>query len=176
VGTVGTVGTVRTVRTVRTVGTVGTVGTERTGLRQFGTGGPGLPLYSVNMMPYERLTAWEKCHELTLAVYRTTREWPREETYGLTSQARRAAYSAAANMAEGAARQGAREFRRFLDMSVGSLNELSYVFRLAKDLGLSSEADLQPIEELRQTAGRMTWRLYESIRKKAGRTAGTGRQ
>ncbi len=70
------------------------------------------------MMPYERLTAWAKCHELTLAIYRATESWPKQETYGLISQARRAAYSAAANMAEGAARQGAREYRRFLDLSL----------------------------------------------------------
>jgi len=119
------------------------------------------------MIPYERLKAWEKCHELTLAVYRATSAWPKSETYSLTSQARRAAYSAAANMAEGAARQGVREFRRFLDISVGSLNELSYILRLARDLGLSTEADIQPLEELRQTAGKLTWRLYDSIRKKS---------
>jgi four helix bundle protein len=132
-----------------------------------GTGNGGTLCYPVGMMPYERLKAWEKCHELTLAVYRVTRNWPKEETYGLTAQARRSAYSAAANMAEGAARLGAREFRRFLDMSVGSLNELSYLFRLARDLGLSSEADIQPLEDLRATAGKLTWRLYDSIRKKA---------
>lgn len=117
-------------------------------------------------MPYERFYAWKKCHELTLAVYRATREWPREEMYSLTSQARRAAYSAAANIAEGAAKQGAREFRRFLDMSVGSLNELSYILLLARDLGLSSESEIQPIEDLRESAGKLTWRLYDSIRKK----------
>lgn len=128
------------------------------------------------MLPSERLKAWEKCHELTLAVYRATRVWPKEETYGLTSQARRAAYSAAANIGEGAARQGAREFRRFLDMSVGSLNELSYLLLLAKDLGLSSEADIQPLEDLRATAGKLTWRLYDSIRKKAAKVTTDGRR
>jgi four helix bundle protein len=118
------------------------------------------------MMPYERFHAWKKCHELTLAVYQATRKWPREEMYSLTSQARRAAYSAAANIAEGAAKQGAREFRRFLDIAVGSLNELSYILRLAKDLQLSGESELQPLEDLRQSAGKLTWRLYESVRKK----------
>jgi four helix bundle protein len=124
-------------------------------------------IYRCTMMPFERFTAWQKCHELALAVYRATRDWPREETYSLTSQARRAAYSAAANIAEGSAKQGAREFRRFLDMSVGSLNELSYILRLARDLGLSSEVSIQALEELRQTAGKLTWRLYDSVRKKA---------
>ena len=119
------------------------------------------------MMPYERLTAWEKCHELTLAVYQATRQWPREEICGLTSQARRAAYSATANMAEGAAKQGSREFRRFLDMSVGSLNELSYILRLAMDLELGSREALQALETLRESAGKLTWRLYDAIRKKS---------
>ena len=100
-------------------------------------------------MPYERVKAWEFCHQLVLSVYRATASWPKHETYGLVSQARRAAYSAAANIVEGAAKQGSREFRRFLDVSVGSLNELSYIFRLAKDLGLSPEAELQQIEEPR---------------------------
>jgi four helix bundle protein len=124
------------------------------------------------MMPYERFHAWKKCHELTLTVYQATRNWPREEMYSLTSQARRAAYSAAANIAEGAAKQGAREFRRFLDMAVGSLNELSYILLLARDLELSPESEIQPIEELRQSAGKLTWRLYDSVRKKSMDPAG----
>ena len=119
------------------------------------------------MMPYERLTAWEKCHELTLAVYQATRQWPRDEICGLTSQARRTAYSATANMAEGAAKQGSREFRRFLDMSVGSLNELSYILRLAMDLELGSREALQALETLRESAGKLTWRLYDAIKKKS---------
>ena len=53
------------------------------------------------MMPYEKRDAWKRCHELVLAVYAATRDWPRFEVYGLTSQVRRAAVSAAANIAEG---------------------------------------------------------------------------
>ena len=68
---------------------------------------------------------------------------------------------------EGAARQGAREFRRFLDISVGSLYELSYLLRLARDLGLSSEEEIQRLEAARASAGKLTWRLYESIKKKS---------
>lgn len=54
------------------------------------------------MMPYERFEAWPLCHQLVLQVYRVTLSFPSEERYGLTSQARRAACSAAANIAEGA--------------------------------------------------------------------------
>src|SRR3954471_24581750 len=87
---------------------------------------------------HERLKAWVACHELVLAIYRITADWPNREQYGLTSQARRAAYSGAANIAEGSAKKGHREFRRYLDIALGSLAELSYVLLLAKELGYVS--------------------------------------
>jgi len=55
------------------------------------------------MAPYERFAAWRECHALALEVYRATRLFPKDELYGLTSQARRAAFSAAANIVEGSA-------------------------------------------------------------------------
>ena len=57
------------------------------------------------MQPYEKLEAWQFAHRLTLAVYRTTKKWPKEERYALSAQVRRAAYSVAANMVEGAAKK-----------------------------------------------------------------------
>ena len=57
------------------------------------------------MARHERLLAWQRVHQLTLAVYEATNTWPTAETYGLVSQARRAASSAGANIAEGAARE-----------------------------------------------------------------------
>jgi four helix bundle protein len=53
------------------------------------------------MLGHERLRAWELCYQLVLLVYRSSERWPKEERYGLTSQIRRAAVSAAANIAEG---------------------------------------------------------------------------
>jgi four helix bundle protein len=70
------------------------------------------------MLAYERLHAWKLCHELVLAVYGVTASFPKHELYGLTSQARRAAFSAAANIVEGAAKRGSAEFRRFIDISI----------------------------------------------------------
>src|SRR6266704_2236432 len=84
------------------------------------------PVYPCSMMPYERFHAWRACDELVLAVYRITCACPRAELYGLTSQARRAAFSAAANIAEGSAKRGRAEFCRYLDIAIGSLSELSY--------------------------------------------------
>jgi four helix bundle protein len=119
------------------------------------------------MKPYEKLLAWQKCHELVLAVYRHTQTWPKEEKYGLVAQARRAAYSAAANIVEGCVKQGSREFRRFLDTSIGSLYELAYLFHLIKDLGFERAKDLEPLEAIRESAAKLTWRLYQAIKKKS---------
>src|SRR2546421_12087242 len=88
----------------------------------------------LSMLAYERLEAWKLCHELVLAVYAATASFPKNELYGLTSQARRAAFSAAVNIVEGAAKRGPAEFRRFLDVSIGSLAEVAYTLGVARDL------------------------------------------
>jgi four helix bundle protein len=116
---------------------------------------------------HERLKAWASCHELALAIYRLTKDWPTSEQYGLTSQARRAAYSASANIAEGSAKRGTREFRRYLDISLGSLSELSYVLLLARDLGYLQPEGWGEIEALRDHAGRLTWGLYRAVDRKS---------
>jgi four helix bundle protein len=112
---------------------------------------------------HEGLKAWVACHELVLAVYRITSKWPGREQYGLTSQARRAAYSAAANIAEGSAKLGSREFCRYLNISLGSISELSYVLLLARDLNYLQPDEWGATEALRDHAGRLTWGLYRSI-------------
>jgi four helix bundle protein len=115
------------------------------------------------MMPYERSHAWQACDDLAVAVYRATASFPKYELYGLTSQARRAAFSAAANIAEGSAKRGRREFRRYLDISIGSLSELSYALRLAWKLDLLNENDWKGLDRLRMNASRLTWKLYASL-------------
>jgi|SRR4051812_36201924 four helix bundle protein len=117
---------------------------------------------------HENLKSWVACHELVLRVYRLTSTWPRWEQYGLTSQVRRAAYSAAANIAEGSARRGKREFCRFLNISLGSMAELSYVLLLARDLNYMRQEEWGEVEALRDHAGRLTWGLYRSLSAKPG--------
>jgi four helix bundle protein len=121
------------------------------------------------MLAHERLEAWKLCHELVLAVYSATGSFPKHELYGLTSQARRSAFSAAVNIVEGAAKRGPAEFRRFLDISIGSLAELAYTLRLAKDLKLLDPDDWSALERIRRQAGFMTWKLYAAVRKAAAR-------
>jgi four helix bundle protein len=87
------------------------------------------------MASYERFTAWKLSYELALKVYEATDSFPRSELYGLTSQVRRAAFSMVANLAEGAAKRGRREFRRYLDIALGSVTELQVALRLARDRG-----------------------------------------
>jgi four helix bundle protein len=118
------------------------------------------------MLPYERLTAWRVCYELVLEVYRSTGCFPKHELYGLTSQARRAAFSAAANIAEGSAKRGSREFRRFLDIAIGSLAELAFILRLARDLEYLSPDSWNRLDELRRRSGFLTWRLYRTVSNK----------
>lgn len=124
------------------------------------------------MMPYERLTAWQCCHELFLETYRVTKGFPKCELYGLTSQMRRAAFSAAASVAEGSAKRGPREFRRFLDISLGSLSELSYAILAARDIGLVSTAEHARLDDLRRRAGRVTWGLYRRVSTEAAAGGG----
>jgi four helix bundle protein len=117
---------------------------------------------------FERLQAWAACHELALALYRESATWPAVERYGITAQIRSAAVSSAANIAEGSARRGAREFKRCLDISLGSLAELAYYLKLARDLGLLPPDRFTALEISRDHASRVTWGLAIAIGKRAG--------
>ena len=117
------------------------------------------------MMPYERLLAWQTSHRLVQRIYLASQSWPKTEQYGLSSQARRAAFSVPMNIAEGTAKKGSRELRRYLDIALGSLSELAYCLRLAKDLGYLSERDWEVIDKERNEAGKLLWGFYDSIRK-----------
>ena len=115
------------------------------------------------MYPYERLAAWQAARQLALATYRATSGFPTHESYGLTSQSRRAAVSVIANIAEGSAKRGEGELRRFLDIALGSMAELNCLLRLAGDLGYLSPADATALDGLRRRSGYLLWRLYSSI-------------
>ncbi|HEY7611883.1 MAG TPA: four helix bundle protein [Gemmatimonadales bacterium] len=117
------------------------------------------------MIAYERFDAWHAAHRLALELYRATDRWPRHEQFGLTIQVRRAALSAPTNIAEGAARRGPREFRRFLDITLGSLAELSYLLRFSRDYGLLTEESWLALETQRDQTGRLTWGLYHAVSK-----------
>lgn len=119
------------------------------------------------MKPYERFRAWQHCHQLALFTYQTTQQFPKSELYGITSQMRRAASSAAANIVEGSAKRGSPEFRRFLDISLGSLGELSYFALLARDLRLLSGDSWDEFERLHEAASKTAMGLYKAIARRS---------
>ena len=114
--------------------------------------------------PYTRLEAWKACFHMATVVYRVTQSWPKSELYGLTSQARRAAYSAGANIAEGYAKRGSREFRRYLDISFGSLAELGFALLLAREVGLLSAEEWISLDSAQQRASQLVGGLMRSLR------------
>ena len=81
--------------------------------------------------PHRNLLAWQKTMDLAVTVYQVTRNFPREESYGLISQVRRAAVSAPSNIAEGAAGRTTLQFSNFLSNAIGSLNEIDTQLGLA---------------------------------------------
>ncbi len=79
--------------------------------------------------------AWRKAHEFVLGVYELTANFPKQGTYGLSSQMRRAAISIAANIAEGFRKRGKADKARFMNTAEGSVEESHYYLILARDLG-----------------------------------------
>ena len=109
------------------------------------------------MRNFKELKVWQKSHRLTLAVYKTTSKFPKEEVYGLTSQIRRAGASIAANIAEGCGRSGEAELARFLRIAMGSASELEYHLLLAHDLGLLKVLDYEQLAgEVREVKRMLT--------------------
>jgi four helix bundle protein len=88
---------------------------------------------------FEQVMAWKKAHQFTILVYQMTKNFPKEELFGLTSQFRRAAVSIEANIAEGYKRVGKRDKLHFLNISEGSLAECRNYIILSRDLGFIDE-------------------------------------
>ncbi len=85
-------------------------------------------------MLYHNLMVWKKAHEYTLEVYKITKQYPKDELFGIVSQLRRASSSIPANIVEGSARRTNKEFCQFLVQARGSLVETQYFLELSKDL------------------------------------------
>jgi four helix bundle protein len=116
------------------------------------------------MKDFRELKVWEKAHQLTLAVYQATATFPKEELYGLTSQMRRSASSIPTNIAEGCGRGSDDDFRRFLQMAMGSASELEYQLLLARDLGYLTAADSERLSAAVVEVKRMLASLITKIK------------
>ena len=91
--------------------------------------------------PHESLQAWKEAMRLVRIVYDLTKTFPKEETYGLTAQMRRASVSVPSNLAEGAARSSRKEFSQFLSVAKGSLSELETQLLISVDPGYLDKAN-----------------------------------
>lgn len=98
------------------------------------------------MRDHTKLRAFELADELAVLVYQVTAGFPKEESYGLTSQIRRAAVSVPSNIVEGCARESQADYLRFLTMAFGSLREMRYQIGLSKRLGFVKDLDSSLIE------------------------------
>ena len=118
------------------------------------------------MQTYGDLIVWRKAIDLVEEVYTATREWPREELYGLTSQIRRAAVSVPANIAEGQGRGSTRDFHHFLAIANGSLIESETHLHIAHRLGYIQRDTLTALLERTAEVSRLLQGLARSLQAK----------
>jgi four helix bundle protein len=113
---------------------------------------------------YRDLKVWPRSMALAESVYRVTSVFPREEQFGLTAQARRAAVSIPANIAEGYGRETTASYVNFLRIAQGSLKELETHLILASRIALATTASIDPLLEEADQIGRMLRSLIRSLR------------
>ena len=117
------------------------------------------------MRNYKKYDVWERSHELVILLYKLiVPGFPESEKYGLASQLRRAAYSIPFNIVEGCGRNSEKDFAHFLDISLGSAQELEYCILLIKDLNFISEEQYQLFNEKVNEVKAMIINLIRTIR------------
>ncbi|SRR5260370_400467 len=124
------------------------------------------------MKDFRDLKVWEKAHELALACYKETADFPKQEMFGLISQIRRSGSSIPANIAEGCGRRGNAELHRFLQMAMGSASELEYHWLLSRDLGFLAPAAYARLETQVTEVKRMLASLIRKVDAERNRFAG----
>ena len=117
------------------------------------------------MQNYKDLKVWEKAHQLTIHIYQTTKSFPKDETFTLVSQMRRAAFSIPSNIAEGCGRNTNPDFANFLNIALGSANELDYFLLLAKDLNYLQENIYDDLRKRTEEIKAMLISLISKVRK-----------
>jgi four helix bundle protein len=114
---------------------------------------------------WKKLEVWKLADVFARRVYQVTKDFPKEELYGITSQLRRAALSVPTNIVEGYSRKGDKELARFLDIALGSLAEVKYLLHFSKSLEYLSNTDYSKMSEIAEDLGGKLWRFSETVRK-----------
>ena len=113
--------------------------------------------------PHKKLIAWQKSMDLVEKIYELAKKLPRDEIYGLTSQLRRAAVSVPSNIAEGAAGRSTLQFRNYLSVAIGSLNELATQLEIVQRIGYVDAGDIAETEALVDQCLAVTYGLRKSL-------------
>ena len=112
---------------------------------------------------YKGLVVWQKSMDLADMIYKLSANWPKEETYGLTNQIRRAAVSVPSNITEGYGRMSPGEYKHHLAFARGSLVETETQLELSRRFGYSSEEQVAPIVALQNEIGKMLWSMLSKF-------------
>lgn len=118
------------------------------------------------MKPHKKLIAWQKSMDLVVLIYNLTDSFPKSETYGLVSQMRRAAVSAPSNIAEGAADRSKEQFKNFLSIAIGSLNELNTQLEIAFRINYLDKDNHDKVQNLLDERLAVTYGLKKSVERK----------
>lgn len=111
---------------------------------------------------FKDLDAWKCGHEVVLQIYKITKEFPRDEQFGLTNQMRRAAVSVTSNIAEGFGRHTAKDKTQFYAIAKGSVLELQSQLQIAQDLSYVSTETCKSIDEMLERTARLIFGLIRS--------------
>ena len=112
---------------------------------------------------FDKLLVWQRAHSLVLKIYEVTNSFPKEEIWGLTSQIRRAAVSVPSNIVEGKARGSRKDFKRFLLVARGTLEEVKYQSLLAKELKYMNEEQYEEITVMIEDVGRLLGGMIRKV-------------
>jgi len=113
---------------------------------------------------FKELKVWQKAYSFTLLVYGLTKDFPREELYGIVTQMRKASVSVVSNIAEGYSRKSKMEYVQFLSIAYGSLSELETQILLSKDLKYLNEADFSEVLKFKDETAAMLYVLIKKLR------------
>ncbi len=119
----------------------------------------------MKIQSYKDLTAYQKAYSLSLKIYQITKNYPKEEIYGLISQMKRSAVSVPCNIAEGYRRGHRKEYTQFLHMAHGSCSELETLLSLSLDLGLIEKEAFETAYDLQEETSRLLNGLIVSLSK-----------
>ena len=112
---------------------------------------------------YENLDAWKEATNLAVQIYQTTKNFPKEEIFGITSQLRKASISISSNIAEGSGRKSKKDFKQFVHMASGSSNEVESLLHICSRLDLITADSYKELKQNTERLGRLIGGLLKYL-------------